>query len=152
MNRDADFSSSNSCKNSTALVPPPPVLKQARELTTMATVLVAEEPMLDPGSAAQLVALPLGAVGTRMGTTKVEPRPPVRLAARRRGLATVAIVIVEPAAGTTGSKLTLTTVAEILTVEVLLRLAPLLGTKLLRLLQLTQALMRLMVPMALLRE
>jgi hypothetical protein len=150
---DADSSSSNSCKNSKAMVPPLPVSKQVRELTTTATALVAlvaEEPMLDPGSVVQPAALPPGAVGTRTGTTKVEPRPLVRPAARHLGLVTAAIVIVEVAAVTTGSQLlTLTMVVEMLMVEALLRLAPPLGTRLLQLLQLIQALTRAMVPMAL---
>jgi len=145
-------STSNSCKNSEALVPPRPVLRLALEPITTEIALLAGDPMPDLGSVVQPPAVPpLGAVGTRIGIKKVEARllvHPVLLAARHRGLGTAVTAIVEAVAAITGTAQTRTTVAATLMAEVLLLQAPLLGTKPLRLLQLTRVLTQATVPMA----
>lgn len=141
-------------------MPLPPVSRQARDLSTMAAVVepvvllapAPAVPMPDPGSAAQLAVLLPGAVGT-IGTMKVERRLLGLLAALHRGLVTAVTAIVEAVVVTSGMGVTLITAVEILTVEALLRLAPLLGTRPPRLRQLTRVLTQAATaPMVLLRE
>jgi hypothetical protein len=143
---------SNSCKNSEVLAPLPPALRQALDLTTTATARVAEDLMPGPGSVAQPAALLPGAAAIRTGITKVEARRPVLLEVQLRGLVTAATATAEVAVATIGTAETLTTVVATLTVEVLLRLALLLGTRLLQHRLPTQVLMLVMAPMALRRE
>jgi hypothetical protein len=143
---------SNSCKNSEVPVPPPPALRQARDLTTTATVPVVEDLMPGPGSVAQPALLLPGAAATRTVITKVEARRPVLLEAQLHGPVIAATATAEVAVAIIGTAETLTTVAATLTAEVLLRQAPLLGTRLLQHRLPTQVLMLVMAPMVLRRE